>query len=110
MDIKKIIKEELDEFDWIRDTNTSIKYVEDIKYNLHRPFRLYNLKKNKYDLKPGSNILDGIFWIKENETSPIRYDVCWNTSYGEDCTSYNASDIVENFDEDVDYVWVWRFI
>jgi hypothetical protein len=109
MDIKKIIKEEMDDFDWVREIDPTINYVTDIKYFLNIPFKLYDRKTRVVELDTG--VLDGIYWIEEHEESPKRYNICWNDPWSKTkgCIDYNVKEIVEYFSANGLYPWLWKF-
>ena len=119
-----IIKEEEDDLDWVRTTKPSLKSVEDIKYFLNKPFKLYNIKTGEEDPNPAP-VMDGIYWLEEHKGVSNRNLVCWNEERGgnrvKECTSYNSSDIVEYFDEfrevddfdefrEIGELHLWKFI
>jgi hypothetical protein len=108
---KNMNESEEDDFDWIRDTNLSIKSVEDIKYNLNKPFKLYDAKTGKED-SDYATVVNGIYWIEENEKSPMRYNVCWNGRFDKEkiCSDHDSKHIVNYFDEERDNIWLWKFI
>lgn len=108
MNIKQIIKEEIDDFDWAREIKPSINSAEDIKYCLNKPFKLYDTKTGKENPNQ-AGVMDGIYWIEESEDSPRRYNICWNEYRTKGCVSYWVEEIVENFGGENPY-WLWRFV
>jgi hypothetical protein len=110
MRIRNIIKEELDDFDWVRDVKPGIHSIDDISNNLNIPFSLFSRETGK--LENEYSIKDSVYWLDHHPKSPKRYNVCWYDKGGEkNCVDYSSSEIVNNFDEGYwDSVWLWKFV
>ena len=105
--IRRILKEEMDEWEWARDIKPTYS-VEDIKNLLNKPFKLYNTETGELDSDIGE-VMDGVYWLEKNGYSPKEYNVCWNRlSHGKDCVSYDATNLIDNFNG-VGY-WTWKFV
>jgi hypothetical protein len=107
--IRRILKEEMDDFDWIRDIKPTPDSTENIKHILNKPFKIYDRETGKEQL----SVAYGIYWIEEHEKSPKKYNVCWDEEIGsktKGCVDYIAYEIIEYFSEVSDYRWLWKFV
>lgn len=99
----------MDEFDWIRGVEPSLRCVEDIKYFLNKPFKIYDTDTDEEDPNPG-DVIEGIYWVEENEDSPATYEVCWNSVRdGKSCATYDPKLIITCFNSGAEF-WQWKFI
>lgn len=108
--IKKILRES-DDFDWIRNTSPSIHSIDDIAYNLNKPFSLFDAETGELSIE--ATVKNSVYWLEYHSKSPKRYNVCFfaNSDGQTRCVVYGASEIVDNFNENKkDNVWVWKFV
>jgi hypothetical protein len=107
-ELKNNLKESTDDLDWIRDIEPQghINSVEDINYNLHRPFALFDPETGEMDTS--SDIKNNVYWLESLPESPNYYNVCWETNSNyKHCIDYRSTEIVDNFSG---YgVWLWKF-
>jgi len=110
MDIKKIIREEMDDFQWIHDIKPTPKKLEEIPHFYGMKFSIYRLEDNTQLEDP--KVDDNIYWLDEIDSNMVYendvHNVCWK-DVDLKCVNYSGDEIIKLFNHDHEY-WLWKFI
>ena len=91
MDVRKIIKEEMDDFNWAKEHEPNINSIDDIQYFLKKPFNIF------IDGSMVSGVDNHKYWLEDNHTYPDSVNVHWKVNGVKGLLSYKKEDVVDYF-------------
>jgi hypothetical protein len=107
MNIREVIKEEINDFDWAEGLPDTITTESDIEHFIGRGINEIDIDTNEPNEVDRGKVVDLKYWIEYNGEEPEAYNVCWdeieqvppfNTqNVFKVCTRFRASSIVKMF-------------
>jgi hypothetical protein len=107
MNIRKLIKEEINSFEWAEGLPETITTESDIEHFLGQG--IYHIPKNANQPNPDDEgiVVDLKYWIEHNGEEPEAYNVCWMedrrlNELPDDikvCTRFWSKSIVKHFNK-----------